>query len=485
MRAIQGETGHFSSLRSANFPNFGRGVGLAVPTRKRDYFSIQSRTRLARSNRPRRTFGRKNFAASGCVRRFATRENEVTVSAETNQPQNVPIDLHATIASIPAQRKRRKTLSRRAGQYGSIEKRNGMWRGRFLADIPGQLARVKRAVILGAVREMTKSEARRRLVHIIQTEGLNAPHYVIPSAEVFSERVAAWRVSYLARRKPSTQKQMEWQVQKYLLPKWGPYPVETISAEQVNDWIGTLNHLSPASLRGLVKTLQLVLGRSFEKRRIYYPSTVDCRKETRCFTPEQMQRIVQNASGAWKVLFALAAETGMRSGELYGLRISDIDFARCLIHVRRSSWEGKAQSPKTDNAYRSIDISESLAALVRGHLGERTTGLVFPTRYETPLRNCYVVDRVLHRVLEKLGIERAGMHAFRHGRVSYLVESGAPMELIREWIGHGSDEMVRRYTHLRPTFRKRALAQIPELFGSKIDVFAPKATFAPDAVAVN
>lgn len=376
-------------------------------------------------------------------------------------------------------------MSRRAGQYGSVEKRNGMWRGRYLADIPGQLARVKRAVVLGAVREMSKSEARRRLVHIIQSEGLNAPHYVIPSAEKFKERVAAWRVSYLARRKPSTQKQMEWQVQKYLSPKWGPYPVETISAEQVNDWIGTLTNLSPVTLRGLVKTLQLVLGRSFEKRRIYYPSAVECRRETRCFTPEEMQRIVQGASVPWKVLFALAAETGMRSGELYGLKVSDVDFARCLIHVRRASWEGKAQSPKTDNAYRSIDISESLAALLREHLRGRTSGLLFPTRHGTSLRNCYVVDRVLHPILARLGIERAGMHAFRHGRVSYLVESGTPMELIREWIGHGSDEMVRRYTHLRPIFRKRALAQIPELFGSKIVVFAPDATFAPETVAVN
>jgi len=66
------------------------------------------------------------------------------------------------------------------------------------------------------------------------------------------------------------------------------------------------------------------------------------------------------------------------------------------------------------------------------------------------------------------------MHAFRHGRVSYLVESNTPIEVSREWIGHGSDEMVRRYTHLRPQFRKRVLQQIPELFGSKIDVLPPK-----------
>ena len=87
--------------------------------------------------------------------------------------------------------------------------------------------------------------------------------------------------------------------------------------------------------------------------------------------------------------------------------------------------------------------------------------------------------------LDRLGITRVGMHAFRHGRVSYLVESNAPIEVIREWIGHGSDEMMRRDTHLRPQFWKRVLQQIPELFGSKIDVFAPEGTSAPEPVAVN
>ena len=353
-----------------------------------------------------------------------------------------------------------------------------MWRGRYLADVPGQAARVKRAVILGLVGEMTKSEARRKLVHIIQSEGLNAPHYRIPSTEMFCERVKAWRVSYLARLKPSTQKQMDWQVRKYLLPKWGRHPVDSISAEQANEWVGTLPNLSKASLRGLVKTLQLIIGTPFGKRRIHYPSAVKPRKEARCFTPREMQRIVAGAGGMWKVLFATAAETGMRSGELYGLKASDIDFDRRLIHVRCAAWEGQTQSPKSDNAYRSIDISESLASLLWGHVGARTSGFAFGTRKGTPLRNSYVVGRVLHPILDKLGIERAGMHAFRHGRVSYLVESNTPIAVIREWIGHGSDEMVRRYTHLRPQFRKRILEQIPELI-------APDATFAPEPVAVN
>lgn len=54
-------------------------------------------------------------------------------------------------------------MSRRTGQYGSVELRNGSWRGRYLVDIPGQFERVKRSVILGSAKSksnpkgMTKS----------------------------------------------------------------------------------------------------------------------------------------------------------------------------------------------------------------------------------------------------------------------------------------------------------------------------------------
>jgi integrase len=224
-------------------------------------------------------------------------------------------------------------LSRRIGQNGSIEVRNGAYRGRFLVDVPGVAGRVKRSVVLGFVREMSKSEARRKLRYLIAKEGLNDPAYVIPSSESFSKRVARWRESYLSRMKPSTQRTMNYHVSKYLLPQWGRHPVDAINAELVNEWIGTLGHLAPVTLRGLIKTLQIVLGRTFERKKIHFPSNVLAKREAPCFTPEQMQRIVTGASEPYKTLFEVAGETGMRTGELYRLRVEDVDFGRCLIHV--------------------------------------------------------------------------------------------------------------------------------------------------------
>jgi len=71
------------------------------------------------------------------------------------------------------------------------------------------------------------------------------------------------------------------------------------------------------------------------------------------------------------------------------------------------------------------------------------------------------------------------MHGFRHGRVSFLVENNTPVEVIKALMGHGSEAMVRRYTHLRPQYRSRVLASLPSLFGNKIDVFDPNVQLCP------
>ena len=83
-------------------------------------------------------------------------------------------------------------MSRRTGQNGTLEERNGAWRGRFLVDVPGQMGRQKRSVVLGFKKEMTKPEAKRKLKEIIRQEGINLPWYVIPSTLSLAQKVELW-----------------------------------------------------------------------------------------------------------------------------------------------------------------------------------------------------------------------------------------------------------------------------------------------------
>jgi integrase len=86
------------------------------------------------------------------------------------------------------------------------------------------------------------------------------------------------------------------------------------------------------------------------------------------------------------VLFALLAGTGLRIGEALGLKLGEHlsgDFS--TIRVRQSVWRGSVQTPKTDNAVREIDLSSSLAAFLKAHIGDQTSGFLFQSESGRPL----------------------------------------------------------------------------------------------------
>jgi integrase len=116
------------------------------------------------------------------------------------------------------------------------------------------------------------------------------------------------------------------------------------------------------------------------------------------FTLDEIQRIIAAASGPLKSFYWLAAETGMRAGELCGLRIEDLDLGQCFVNVKQSVWRGKVQTPKTANSIRQFAISPKLASDLRAHLSTwrpNLLNLVFATKNETPWDQKLSVKRKL------------------------------------------------------------------------------------------
>ena len=363
-------------------------------------------------------------------------------------------------------------MSARPGQAGTVYRYRGNWIGQWLEDVKGQDERIRKSLTLGTVSSMTKSEARRMLQEHLTKLGVNTQEHLERSqtpALTFTQAADKYEDGRLQDLKPSTRRSNEYHLRRYLRPLFGRMLVNDITAEAVNDAIRTWakkEGLAQNTLRNLVRTLGSVIGKNFGKA-IKYPSQVEVgsdEREAPCFTPRQMASIISKATSAqMKALFAAAAGTGMRSGELCGLRIEDVDLERGIISVRRSAWEGGEQTPKTRNAVRKIGIDCEVVRILRDHIGNRKFGYVFQARNGNPLRESNILRRELHPILKELGIPRCGLHAFRHGRVSFLVENNVPLPVIRLWIGHGSDKMVARYTHARPQFHANIIASLPSI----------------------
>jgi integrase len=82
--------------------------------------------------------------------------------------------------------------------------------------------------------------------------------------------------------------------------------------------------------------------------------------------------------------------------------------------------------------------------MLRMHLGEKKSGRVFTSRNGSPISGNNILKRVLHPLLAKLEIPKAGLHAFRHSRVTMLRKNGTPEDLQLQWLGHSSFANDRR-----------------------------------------
>jgi integrase len=94
-------------------------------------------------------------------------------------------------------------------------------------------------------------------------------------------------------------------------------------------------------------------------------------------------------------------------------------------------------------------------------------GLLFPSRRGTPINPNHVVPRKLHPLLDKLGIEQAGFHAFRHSHSSLLVELGAPVTVAQAQLGHSDlSTTMRAYTHVIPQSQREAVDRLARVLDS-------------------
>jgi integrase len=416
------------------------------------------------------------------ARHAPAKEELPSVALPAYSLQNIPERTLAPVAS--GQRRKGKSMSRRPGQKGQVVKKGCMWHVRYYVDIPGQEKRQRKSVPIGPCTgkdKLTKPEAVRKGAEVIASLGVNTAEHLkramnLTPIVTFGQRVEWCRKYHKAWTdgKPSSVLSMESQLNKHILPRFGSLPLDAVDETAVQEFVADMKRttfairkpngglvktyrLSRKTIFNIVGTVKLVLG-----KKVWMTWELDLGKpvdpQQRYFTEEQLKRIIEAAVGQYRTLFALLAGTGMRIGEAAGLHVDDLDLDNCVIHVRRGVWNGQEQAPKTKNAVREIDIDPGLAELLRWHIGDKRAGRVFEARNGSPISGNNILKRVLYPLLKRLGILKAGLHAFRHSRVTMLRKNGTPEDLQKQWIGHSSLRTTDRYSHTHQELEYRRLA---------------------------
>ena len=375
-------------------------------------------------------------------------------------------------------------MSRRRYQQGQLLlKQRGeekAWVGRWREDViqDGCQRRVRRTEVLGTLRDFpTRKLARRELDRRLAK--INDPLYRPTVVMQFGEFLERWQEKELVNFKPSTATTIRSQIRRHLVPMLGSAQMSELTTERFQ---GTLSGMasthSAKTIRNLRATLQIVWRAARAWGYVQHNAVGELRvprrsrKERFFFSLDEVRRILGGAKEPERTMYWLAAETGMRAGELAGLRWADVDLELLTVRVMQSVWRGKVQDPKTANAVRMFALSPQLGKHLRAFKDSwrpNIGGLLFATRNGTPVDMNLLVKRKMHPLLKALAIavpSGTGLHAFRHTNSSLMDRLSAPLKVRQERLGHSDAALTLGvYTHVASEDDVRVASKLGELLG--------------------
>jgi integrase len=153
-------------------------------------------------------------------------------------------------------------------------------------------------------------------------------------------------------------------------------------------------------------------------------------------------------------MFLTAAMTGLRQGELLGLRWCDVDFPAERIRVHRTYVRGHWGQPKSRHGVRSIPMANQVAFALHRHFARsRHRGyeaLVFGHPHTGQILGFSAVGRRFKKALRAAGVREVRFHDLRHTFGTRLAANGVPMRTIQEWMGHADIKTTQIYTEYEP-----------------------------------
>ncbi len=202
--------------------------------------------------------------------------------------------------------------------------------------------------------------------------------------------------------------------------------------------------------------------------------------EMQILNEEQSRQFLFAASGSlFEAIFFLALVTGMREGELLGLKWSDVDWDKRTLFVQRQLQLLPGQGyvfvpPKTKSGRRQIQLGQGALQQLQNHrrqqqavkneAGDRwqENDLIFPTTIGTPLDNKRVWNE-FKRILKRAGLPEIRFHDLRHTSISSLLDMGLPINTVQRRAGHSlASTTVNIYGHVMAHSQEEAAEKIEE-----------------------
>ncbi|OXS69875.1 site-specific integrase [Priestia filamentosa] len=299
--------------------------------------------------------------------------------------------------------------------------------------------------------------------------------YVDPKKMTVKDFVGEWLEARKSRLSPTTYAAEELRCQNWIIPFLGHLKIRQLKISHGQAFMEHLSeHLAPSTVNTVFTLTVSILNRAVKYEYIYKNPFIHVERikekktEVKTWSFEELQTFLNFAkkrNSFYYGIFAMAALTGMRKGEILGLREQDIDFVNKKISVVRSVGEVKGNiylgDVKTSGSRRRIALDDQTLDILNKQL---TQNKKMKLHYGSAYKNDESVifcrpDGTLFRptklnarfnsYIKMSGVPKIKFHALRHTHATLLLKMGVHTKIVSERLGHSKINItLDTYSHV-------------------------------------
>jgi len=281
--------------------------------------------------------------------------------------------------------------------------------------------------------------------------------------------------------RPATVELYEKLLRLAILPAFGDAPITSITPEQVRGWYAGMKNTptQQANAYGLMKS---ILKQAVEEHliaenpcRVRGGSQKETAKQIEVLTVAQLTQYIEALPERRRIPLLLAGWCGLRSGEVRGLRMQDLDFDAGVVHVRQGVVRVKGKlligPPKTKAGIRSVSIPPHLLPGLKVWLAQQRDrprdALAFPGGDGVSPMNDTTLYYAHEQGRNAIGMPGLTVHALRHTSATLAAQLGATIAELQARIGHSTPNMAMRYQHVAADRDAQLAARMSQLATGK------------------
>ena len=368
---------------------------------------------------------------------------------------------------------------KRANGEGNIRKRkDGRWEGRYTAGHDPETGKAIYKNVLGRTQAEAKAKLKAAIEETKSLDVTKAGKYTVGAwMDEWFENYARIKV------RPSSHQTYRGYIDNHIKPNIGKIPLEKLTSLELQKLYKKLltsgridrveskrqpKGLSAKTVRNIHQIIASAMKLAKEQRLITTDPTEGCalpkleHREMKTLPVEQLTSFLREAkdSGVFEMYYVELA-TGLRRGELLGLKWEDIDLEHGNLRVKRqiARIDGEiVEAPlKTKNAYRTLPLAEdTIQVLQQQRKKTGSSPWVFPSTSGGPISPDSVLH-MLHRVLKRAGLPRVRFHDLRHTFATLALQNGVDIKTVSGMLGHFSAGFtLDTYAHVTTAVQKEA-----------------------------